>query len=181
MCARRKVCVCMTEREKTEQDGKRSTESQDENKIKFVEKYDFLMTSVSFLTCSKLSVLRQVILEMTARLTDHGKGSGRTVRRKRKCHLTLLEGQRLKQIKQGFSQSRGAACVGVRSPCSSGGFGLTDSAGERPTRQHLHTWHNSSHPLNTHTQARGDPHGLLVTCGSQHCRLLLSLIFSSYA
>lgn len=66
VCARRKVCVCMAEREKTEQDGKRSTESQDENKIKFVEKYDFLMTSVSFLTCSKLSVLSQMRLEMTA-------------------------------------------------------------------------------------------------------------------
>lgn len=45
----------MTEREKTEQDGKRSIESWDENKIEFGEKCNFLMTSVLFLTNLKPS------------------------------------------------------------------------------------------------------------------------------
>lgn len=45
VCVRRKVCMCMTEREKTEQDKKRSTESQDENEIEFGEKYSFPVTS----------------------------------------------------------------------------------------------------------------------------------------
>lgn len=39
----------------------------------------------------------------------------------------------------------------------------------------------SSTPLTPTHRLEGIPQGLLVTCSSQHCRLLLSLMFSSYA
>lgn len=51
----REVCVSMTERGRTEQDGKRSTESWDKNKIEFGDKCNFPITSVLFITNLKPS------------------------------------------------------------------------------------------------------------------------------
>lgn len=72
-CARRKVCVCVTGRDKTEQDGKRSAESRDENKIEFGEKNNFPMTSVLFLTSSKQSCTPRLEAGL-AHSIEEGKG-----------------------------------------------------------------------------------------------------------
>ena len=93
--------MCLTEREKTEQDGKRSTESRDENKIEFGEKCNFPMTLVLFLTNSKPSCtpgLEAGLVHSIEERKGKTKGDeelGRTESKKRKQHFRFLEGQRL--------------------------------------------------------------------------------------
>jgi len=79
--------VCMTEREYTEQDGKRSTESRDENKIKFGKKCNFPMTSVLFLNSSKPNStprLEAGLVHNVEESKEKTKGNGELERRERK-------------------------------------------------------------------------------------------------
>lgn len=118
VCARWKVCVCRTEREKTEQDRKRSTESQDENKIKFGEKCSFPMTSVLFLTNLKPNCtpgleagLVHSVEERKGKTEGNGE-LGRRRRKKRKQHFRFLEGWRLNQPRTWVVWGVLAAVVG---------------------------------------------------------------------
>lgn len=95
--------------------------------------------------------------------------------KKRKPHFSFLEGWRLNYP----SRDLGKPCAERGTLAAGGGLGLKGSAGEGPVCHHLCVQHNTSHfHWQTHT---GSPNMFLVTCCSQHCHLLLFLIFSSYA
>lgn len=193
VCVRRKVCVCMTEREKTEQDGKRSIESWDENKIEFGEKCNFLMTSVLFLTNLKPSCtpglaagLVHSVEEREERENRRKWRAGKGEKDKEKTTPQICGRTEVKLAKElGKPWVGWGALAGVVGWASQS---LQEKGPSADTSIPLYPQY-LPFPLaippipinNSPPPPPRSPDMLLVTCGSQQCHLLLFLIFSSYA
>lgn len=162
----------MTERGRTEQDGKRNTESWDKNKIEFGDKCNFPITSVLFITNLKPSCTPG---ESSA-YPQH-RGEERKNEREWRAGKERKEEEKIRFWERQLLTWPGTGLGGVA--LQHGWDGA-----HRLCRSRAHLLPNpcpTQHLPLPLTPDTGAPGVLPVTCSSQHCHLLLFLIFFFYA